>query len=1030
MQVNVEAIRFFVYNQIMMNTNKTALKELLWSAITGAPADRIALQVLPVPGGGTDGERITYKELKEEIIRCSEELLSMGLKGKRIGILMERSIPAITSFLACLISECPAVLLNPDEDRDRLVKKLERTDCALLMSQKGAEMLHEAQAQKTDEAFLLFTSGTTGEEKCVVRTKENIRISSEFSAVSLHFGPAQLLNLPLHHQAVWDRLLIPALMKSCTVTISRGPGYWPDEIGTCRPEELFVVPAQALLLLGLIDENESEAFSFLRNIISTGAALPSSTKEKYAAKGIECIDVYGSSEVGCITNPIYHDGKYDIRPGSAGKLLPSLEYRINDPDPDGYGELLLKGGSVFPGYLDNEEETRAVIRNGWLHTGDLARADADGFIYLNGRLKNLIILESGENVSPEELEELFLKAEGIREVLCFEYRKAIAAEIVPDRNWFETHTETGPQEYLRKITEEINGQNPSWKRVSAVYLREDPLPRTSSGKLKRKEIPAPEEDGCILIKTITDLHPAAEDLSPKEAVLSAFRHVFPGRTIRPEDDFFTLGGDSLSAMRLTADLGEMGYPVSVRELFAHPCIGEFAAFVKKVKPDFPLPLLDGIVAPEILSDELEEIRAAFPDGTVEAVFPFGKSIGIHDPLTDKTIRHRRGMYFLDSMLIPKELMEESTFYDRVKKIAARHPVLRSKYTETSGGWRQVILKEVSIPAFYTDWSSREGNPEEKIETAVSEYRRRYGQREKEAFPEPFRLYCYRLSEDRCVIFFELTHVGIDWLTEKLLIKELLDGPKTDSEDNYYRSRILHEHVDDKEREAAGRFFKDLENTVFTENIRSLYPEGSGIFPRKRFTFNFGKEEILQIRRISSSNHVTATETAAYIYLQALMETYGKNSILFAERFDERKSMPFNSADTAGAFFDVGYCYLRKTEKLADYHERLTQVAASSKGTRDYVRKYLRQIPILVNKLVGEGLRPDNCLEAMSLKNIEDYSLRGNGINVCEIDTDGIDFTIRITYSGGDPVCKKLEALSGCMKRMLLEMSPEVRKNEL
>ena len=1011
----------------MTNKNKISLKESLWKALGGAPADRIALQILPDPERTAGGERITYQELKDEISRRSEELLSMGLKGKRIGILMERSIPTITFFLACLISECPAVLLDPDETRDRIVKKLERTDCALLMSVKGAEMLHGVHAKGPSEAFFLFTSGTTGEEKCVIRTQDSLRIASEFTADSMHFGPVQLLNLPLHHLAALDRLLFPALMKGCTITLSRGTGCWLGEIMTCKPEELIVVPAQALLLLGLIEENEAETFSFLRYIISTGAALPSSTKEKYAEKGIECIDVYGSSEAGCITNPAYHDGKYDLRPGSAGKLMPSLSYRISDPDPDGYGELLLNGGAVFPGYLDDEEETKSVLRNGWLHTGDLAKTDTDGFVYLNGRLKNLIILESGENVSPEELEELFLKADGIRECLCFEYRNAIAMEIVPDQNWFGSHTEIDPDEYLREKANEINGKNPSWKKVSSVYLRQEPLPRTSSGKLKRKDIPTPEADGCVLIKSYADLHSVREGLSPEDAVLSAFGHAFPGRTIRPEDDFFELGGDSLSAMRLTAELGEMGYPVSVRELFSHPCIMEFAASIRKTMTDFPLPLQKGIVAPGISGEEIDQIRAAFPDMTVEAVFPFNGSAGIKDPITDKTTRHGRGMYFLDSMLVPKKLMEEGTFHDRIKRIAVRHPVLRSKYMETSGGWRQVILKEVSIPAFYTDWSSGERTDEEKIEDAVSEYRLRYEQREKEPFPEPFSLYCYRLSEDRCVIFFELTHVSVDWLTEKLLIKELLDGPKTDSEDNYYRSWILHDHVDDKAADEAARFFEDSEKTVYKEKIRSIVPEGNGFFPRKVFTLRFEKEELLTLRTISISNHVTTTETAAYIYLQALMEIYGRDSLLFQERFDERKSMPFDSSDTAGAFFDVSFCYLRKTDKLTDYHERLARVAVHSKYCMVFLRKYMRKVPILINKLVGESLRPDNCTSVMSLKNTEAFSGRGQGIGVCEINTDGTDFIIRITYTGSDTVQKTLEPLSGCMKRMLMEMSREVQK---
>ena len=190
------------------------------------------------------------------------------------------------------------------------------------------------------------------------------------------------------------------------------------------------------------------------------------------------------------------DDKYR-KIGSIGKAFPSLDVKIDEPNEEGIGELLAKGPSIMLGYYDNEEATKETVDSeGWLHTGDLAKIDKDGYIFISGRKKFVIVLKNGKNIYPEELETLVNKIEGIKE--SFVYGKPeddgdykICAKIVYDKDIvkeiYKTDDENELKEIIWKEIKKINKTMPAYKYIREISLTQTELIKTTTQKVKRFE---------------------------------------------------------------------------------------------------------------------------------------------------------------------------------------------------------------------------------------------------------------------------------------------------------------------------------------------------------------------------------------------------------------------------------------------------------------------------------------------------------------------------------------------------------------
>ena len=197
------------------------------------------------------------------------------------------------------------------------------------------------------------------------------------------------------------------------------------------------------------------------------------TFKKY---GITILQGYGMTECSPV---ISTNLSWNIKVGSVGKLLPNCEAKTVDE------ELWVKGSSVMQGYYHMPEETAATLEDGWLKTGDLGYVDEDGFVFLTGRKKNLIITPNGENISPEEIENKLGEARIIQEVLVRDNQGVIEAEIFPDYEYAKKKKIKDLQSELQKIIDEYNKNVPSYKKVYSLKVRETEFEKNTTKKIKR-----------------------------------------------------------------------------------------------------------------------------------------------------------------------------------------------------------------------------------------------------------------------------------------------------------------------------------------------------------------------------------------------------------------------------------------------------------------------------------------------------------------------------------------------------------------
>ena len=247
---------------------------------------------------------------------------------------------------------------------------------------------------------------------------------------------------------------------------------------------------------GLFKSMRAKAgLSSIRMFVSGGAPLPKNIATFFNLIGFSFLEGYGLTE----TSPVLTANRIDdIKFGSVGRAISGVEVKINSPDKDGIGEIIARGGNITPGYKDNPAATAELIRDGWLYTGDLGKLK-NGYLYITGRAKNLIVSAAGKNIYPEELEERLSRIDGVLESVVFGRQKEgrqgeeVRAVIVVDLDYFglseNDGIETGQMEQMRgRIDEavaELNKSMASYKRIVGYEMRTDELAKTSKRSIKR-----------------------------------------------------------------------------------------------------------------------------------------------------------------------------------------------------------------------------------------------------------------------------------------------------------------------------------------------------------------------------------------------------------------------------------------------------------------------------------------------------------------------------------------------------------------
>ena len=209
--------------------------------------------------------------------------------------------------------------------------------------------------------------------------------------------------------------------------------------------------------------------------------------------GVELIQGYGLTE----TSPVLTaETDFEKRPGSIGLPLKNVELKIENPDEEGNGEIVVKGPNIMLGYYKNEEETKRTLKNGWLYTGDYGSQDKDGFVFISGRKKDVIVLKNGKNIYPQELEFLINKLPYVEESMVFSRDRdsmdtMLCAKIVYNKEEIEKRFKTKDlkeiKEFIRTDIKEINKGIPDVKHIKDIIITDEPLIKTTTQKVKRYE---------------------------------------------------------------------------------------------------------------------------------------------------------------------------------------------------------------------------------------------------------------------------------------------------------------------------------------------------------------------------------------------------------------------------------------------------------------------------------------------------------------------------------------------------------------
>lgn len=422
--------------------------------------------------------------------QCAGYLAQLGLAGKHIGIMGANRWQWMAWLCGIFQVGAVAVLLSPDLNEEELKDRAGQTDLAAIVcddslmtvaKSAGVETVSldaipksfgpsvHAEAEPEDLACILFTSGTTARCRAAVFSHRAVIAGVCHNVIGFPFE-AQLAILPMHHIAGFASVLNTWYLNR-VVCMGEHVKYLYRYLRDLRADYVLTVPALLQAILKRIRNakpNGADLGWDLRMVGCGGAKFPPEVIRSLNDKNIRVLQSYGATEAGGI------GFDWEMTPecsNSIGKPCPEMETKIVD------GELYLRCGSMMSEYYKDPEQTAEVLVDGWYATGDLCEMDENGYLYLRGRKKNLIILSNGENVSPEEIEAALMRM-GLRgEMMVGEAGGLITAWIYPEIGQSVARIEALVEEYNRNV--------PRYKQIQDLQIVEQPFEKTDIGKIRR-----------------------------------------------------------------------------------------------------------------------------------------------------------------------------------------------------------------------------------------------------------------------------------------------------------------------------------------------------------------------------------------------------------------------------------------------------------------------------------------------------------------------------------------------------------------
>lgn len=404
--------------------------------------------------------------------------------------------------------------------------------------EKGSSLIKEGSSDYFDitidnkkMSIMLFTSGTTSMSKAVALSQSNIceDIYALSQMTDIRKEDVFLSFLPLHHTFESTCTFLYGSYSGITIAFCDGLKYVQKNLAEFNVTGFVCVPLMLEIMYkkirkGIEEKGKAKMVKFasklcnfflkikidirrlvfkeilnnlggkLRILIAGGASMSKEAIQGFLDLGINLLQGYGLTE----TSPVLagENDKYK-RAGSVGFPLPGLEVKIDNPGKDGIGEIIAKGPTVMIGYVDNPEATNEALKDGWFYTGDLGYIDKDGFLFITGRKKDVIVLKNGKNIFPEELEILINQLPYVSESMVFgrpcddgDY-KVCAKIVYQEETMKELYPDISSTDYMNIVWEDIknkvNHTMPAYKYIREIILTDKPLIKTTTQKIKRHE---------------------------------------------------------------------------------------------------------------------------------------------------------------------------------------------------------------------------------------------------------------------------------------------------------------------------------------------------------------------------------------------------------------------------------------------------------------------------------------------------------------------------------------------------------------
>ena len=483
---------------------------------------------------GDDGsvQTVTYARFRADVDAVGTYFHEQGIvEGKHVALLGVNSYEWLATFFALVNGGNVVLPLDARQPVENLIRLLWDGDCAVLAYSKefepaipafaaslndspaadargflplpltsfsdwvregeklialGDRSFIDCEIDVHDMCALVFTSGTTGKPKGVMLSQDNIAANIYQASQSYVLEGVGLSPLPMHHMfgLIVGHLMVFNYNRPCYIV--RNIRNVMKDIQIAKPTCLFVVPmiietfAKQFRIMAkrtgtqMTPEMVKAALGGnLTDIICGGAPLPVMYVQLFRQFGINLLNGYGITEC----SPVLAVNRVmDYCDGSVGPALFDTEVMIDED-----GEILARGRNVMLGYYKDHDATAEAMKGGWFHTGDLGKIE-DHYIFITGRAKNLIITSSGENISPEELEDKFLADPAVAEAIVYEKDNNLAVQIFPEK-------EAGaPEEYYKALLAKINSGEPGYRQIRSLIIRTEPFVRNSTGKIVRAMI--------------------------------------------------------------------------------------------------------------------------------------------------------------------------------------------------------------------------------------------------------------------------------------------------------------------------------------------------------------------------------------------------------------------------------------------------------------------------------------------------------------------------------------------------------------